>query len=390
MKIYLDTKDYIRISEGILRNSGRREDLEAYNVLLSLVKSGRITVYFSWCHYYEALKYEGQTIVGTYCDVVDSLTQGNCIVYPLDLEKRELEIYMSKSFGFHTSVSGESYPYGKTIDAFGGMDFEVSPLESMRKTINSLPIPIGKKAAVLHQIKDPRQRRKLFRDMPDDFIETFKKNYPGFEGRCSRGMFLDILDGTEEQVKEKFENFFRSTFTFKNTLMCYKNKFPKLKELAMFWDSQEAELVKLIKTSQNVHSELGISPIEVEAIARNLMERLVDALENEIEVLSDKYAFSSSNAKQLLIDSKLQSIPCRHAMLLSIAGYLEKNKGDLTHGRTPHESDLRDIFHSIAIPYVDYYVTDRFFSSISKKYSSTFNTKVVRNLQQLQEIIGNK
>ena len=393
LKIYLDTKDYIRIAEGILGNKDRTEDYEGYKTLLGLVKSDQIKIYFSWCHFYEALKYKGQNrkFLETYCDVIDSLTQGNCIIWPQELDKRELEIFFAESFNFTSSISRTSYPYGKDVDAIidGGFQDLESPLKLIIGSINNLPIPLGKKFNYIRALQDPMQRKKILKDaLPNTMMEAIKKDFPNFEGKCSKKTLLDIFDGSEPQVKERFFNFFRTTFTFKNILLCYQNKFPRMKQLSSFWDADEAYLIQLIKDCQTIHSETGVSPIKKREITEIYMMKIVNSLEGEISTLSTKYGFDASKAKDLLIKDGLKSVLNRYVAILSFTGYLQRNKGANTHGsRFPRGSDLRDIFHSIAIPYVDYYVTDRFFVSIAKKYADVFNTRVLPNIQQLKEII---
>jgi hypothetical protein len=89
-RIYLYQKDYSRIAKGLLGELHFTEDLEAYQFLISLVDSHKLLIYSSWCHLFEALKYDEEKIdlLNPYCDAIDTLTQGNCIIWPETIEKR--------------------------------------------------------------------------------------------------------------------------------------------------------------------------------------------------------------------------------------------------------------------------------------------------------------
>ena len=81
-KIYLDQKDYSKIARGMTGISDYQRDVEIYNELLKKVNSSEIRIYFSFCHMIEALKYhiEGSTFLDNYCEVIDSLTRGHCLL----------------------------------------------------------------------------------------------------------------------------------------------------------------------------------------------------------------------------------------------------------------------------------------------------------------------
>ncbi len=76
IKIYLDQKDYSRIAKGLAGNHKYTLDLSVYHFLIDLVNSGKIRIYFSWCHFIEALKYEQEIdMLKPYCRVIDTLTR---------------------------------------------------------------------------------------------------------------------------------------------------------------------------------------------------------------------------------------------------------------------------------------------------------------------------
>lgn len=166
--------------------------------------------------------------------------------------------------------------------------------------------------------------------------------------------------------------------------MYYSNQFPQLRQVAAFFEKDEKLLVQLIRDAQQLHAFLERSPINENKIVDSYIRKLVNSLEQQIKGLSEKHQFSEANAKEKLINSKLEGIPSMYAIVIAISEYLRRNKGSFDHGRNPNESDLRDLHHMINLPYVDFYITDRFFVSIAKKYADIFNTTVFCNVQQLK------
>jgi hypothetical protein len=139
IRVYLDHKDYIRITGGLRGSIDCRVDAEIYTLLRQLVEEEKITIYFSWVHICEALKYEGKDleILEQYCEVIETLTRGNCLLSPLDLRKRELELFLSGEFNFATLLNRENLAYGKYSDALFVEPFNVEedPVEMLNESI---------------------------------------------------------------------------------------------------------------------------------------------------------------------------------------------------------------------------------------------------------------
>ena len=97
INIYLDQKDYSRIARGLYGEESYKPYIAIYNYLKNLSDSGRIKIFFSWTHIIESLRYHDLTseLWRIHCNVVDTLTKGNCIIFPAYLEERELELFLS-------------------------------------------------------------------------------------------------------------------------------------------------------------------------------------------------------------------------------------------------------------------------------------------------------
>lgn len=121
-RVYLDHKDYVNIARGLRGEAQFAPDVEAYVFLKSLVENGSLICYFSATHLLEAVRYQTTDlrIIDSYCEVLDSLTKGRCIVWSHALEERELSYFAASHFGFSTTLNKDDFPYGEYLDAFPG------------------------------------------------------------------------------------------------------------------------------------------------------------------------------------------------------------------------------------------------------------------------------
>src|SRR2546430_2032368 len=100
-RAYLDHKDYVNMAKGLRGDTNFSAHAEAYRTLKQLVERGNVTCYFSAIHLLEAVRYENtdRPVIDSYCEVLDSLTKGNCIVWVHSLEDRELSYFIADHFG---------------------------------------------------------------------------------------------------------------------------------------------------------------------------------------------------------------------------------------------------------------------------------------------------
>jgi hypothetical protein len=118
-------------------------DLEIFEYLKSKVNAGNIIFYFSWCHIVEAMKYDSEhtELLESYCTGVDTLTEGNCILYPDDLTQRELTLFLGDHFSFIPCFGKADYAYSKFKDAVPGLGDWLPP--DTGKQILKEPLSIG-------------------------------------------------------------------------------------------------------------------------------------------------------------------------------------------------------------------------------------------------------
>ena len=388
VKVYLDHKDYVRITGGLCGSPIYREDVETYKLLQELVQKGKITVYFSWVHVCEALKYDGKDveIQERYCEVIESLTWGNCLIGPLDIRKRELEVFFSEEFGYPTQLKRESLAYGKYSDALfvEPCSIEEDPLEMFKESVLKHARNRRERKQFEKILSNPVKRRKLLQQQMGDSLEEIKRKFPVSEDFYDVKSLVQLFDGDDQSKRTKAKQFMDGICTFKNLVTHYGLKDPEPKRFASAFDADASELILHIKRSQAIYQVTGHYLIEETHMENDFVERFSEKLRAETSDLSAKFGFPIDEAIKRLKTSKLRGVPSLGVVVITILEYLKKHKGDLIQGKPPSESDLRDLFHATHIPYVDFYLTDRFFSTVDQKGGKLYSTQVLRSLSQLR------
>lgn len=354
-KIYLDQKDYSRIAKGLSGDTKFKDDVEAYYFLAPFVKSQKIFVYGSWCHLYEALRYdEGKIkLLSPYCEAIDTLTQGKCIIWPETIEKRELELFFAKHFGFESKISEDEYPYGNPIDLIfidHIYDTLIDPKESLKKELDSLPLSGKEKKYCLKQFSKPKRLRRLLEKFPEENLRLLCRQFPGFEKTFTKDKLLDFLLSSPKEKAMIFKDALKNTFTFKNLVTYYSPIFPQLKVASHCFDESSTKLRGFIKMSQVLY-DIFDKQVTESKLSKIMVERFVNNLNKEIIELANKFQFPINEAKELLQKTEFEHLTSIRAMKFFIIEYYKRHKGSYERGRNPLEGDVMDLHHLRNFPY---------------------------------------
>ncbi len=444
IKIYLDQKDYSRIGKGLVGNQKCDTDLTVYHFLIKLVNSGKIRIYFSWCHFIEALKYEQEIdIVEPYCQVIDSLTQGHCIKWIDALQKTELELFLSRQFNFNTSIS-DDYPYGKFVDA---LPFTDDLISDFQKRCNLIEIKNGIKIRSLNILNEFKQfgntkflkevikqtpkkslydinnnlssysifskeelvdllfgslqnqenllekllgnddfLKELIKQTPNEYLLSFSESFPGFD--FSNEELINFLFGNPQIQKKLIRKYFDRVSSFKNFVLKYSKLFPQVKKMGdLFKDTRS--LSTAIMFMQAVY-DINPNLVNEKNIYDDLIHKYIEYFTNDLNNICNKHNLDREISKKFLADTKFKGMPSINSLLTYVIEYYKRHKGNLIKGRKPESSDIMDLYHIRNLPYVDIYSTDSFFGEFAKKRSIEFRTQVVTSLVELKDVLEKK
>src|SRR4030095_1945746 len=389
LKIYLDQKDYSRIARALAGDTAFQGDLKVFEHLKSRVTDGRIVVYFSWCHIVEAMRYDKDhtALLEPYCEAVDTLTEGNCIVFPDEITARELELLLAKHFSFTPRISEATYAFGKYQDAVvAGWVPEETGHAKLKDIIEQLPLSGQKKKGLYRNLSKPKNLAKFIREQSSDTLQLIRKQYPGTE-KLSVDEIVEMLIGSRNAREKAYSKLFNQIMRFKN-LVAYSHVYPDLKNLGDIFNATAENLVVLIRRSQLLQGLLNKSPIDEFRLNKQLRDHFIEQLIKKAKPIAQTYALPMGEVGAVIRQSAIGSIPSISAAITAAIEYAKRHKGDLKLGRKPLESDIMDIHHLRNLPYVDVYLTDRFFAEVGRKGQQIFKTTVLRNLTELEMFLS--
>lgn len=407
MRIFLDQKDFSSIARGLVGEKGFESYPRHFEFLKNLVESQKITIYFAWSHIVESLRYHDLTgnLWNIHSEVVDTLTKGNCIRFPTDLEKREVELFLSEQFGISTRYSRTDYAFGKFKDAVSIASVQTAPFkryleEALKKNIAKVGSTRNDRRLLLKRISKRNGLAEAFKNMSEEEFNDLKKGTDGstypkefiedLSTFLGRDAFLNFLFGTPAQRAKVINEVFDHIFEFKKLITTYSQAFPELKKIGQFPNETFQKLNPLIQSSQILHDVFSRPVVDPNRVKADLVNRFIKSLRPSINKFGKKYGFARKEAEQILYEADFMPIPSICCAILFCVEYIKRHIGSTKRGRRPRGSDIMDLHNLRNIPYVDLYVTDAFFADLGKKIAAkVFGTRIVRNLGQLEDFLKN-
>jgi len=267
IRVYLDHKDYVNIARGSRGEVQFEPDVKAYLFLKQLVEKGDLICYFSATHLLEAVRYQTTDIkiIDSYCEVLDSLTKGRCIVWLQDLEERELAYSAAHHFGFSTTLNRAAFPYGEYLDAFpGGLEafsgwaqqFKHGLRRQMREAIK----PYG---------KTRNDRRQLLKKLPKlsrfEFTPDLQDSIPfELQGVITPELITEFIQGVPQAKKETILKLMTRIMSFRQLLAFWRTTCPDIDRMGKLFDDSGKEMVVTINSFRFLSQYLGSEECKVD------------------------------------------------------------------------------------------------------------------------------
>ncbi len=444
VRIYLDQKDFGRIADAVLRGDHSSPDVAAYGQLKPLVAADEVRVYFSFVHVVEALRFgnpRSETALA-YCQVVDALTQGQCIRFPPHLQRAELDLALAELSGSPSNYVRDSYAYGMdgqavTPDglqldpALIGLptDAAFEPLEEVRARLKAelpnrhairafLSSPpaemsaaiesrFGTKAqrvfAILLKGTDSQRRsfaeslitnehllRKTIGEMSEDTLNEFRAKFPATGFAWTRALISTALTGPAAQKGEVWSRFLDGVMGFTQLVSHYSLTLPELPRMGTTFD--DPSLVTMLRLMQQFEplraKVLGTSARWDREIAKDLGQKHLQNARDDIRVYANEHGLSPQFLERQLQAEGFKRLPYIRATTLWVRSYLARHKGP-THARKPEVNDFRDLLHCVNAPYVDILAADHFAAEVASPLAKVFGTRIVRSLTEVVNEVRN-
>lgn len=381
IRVYLDQKDYINISKGLLGDNNFEKDVECYKFLLPLVKNGRIRIFYSWAHISETLKYADKLtdVLKMRCEVFDNLTNGHCLLQIQNIILAEIKNYLFTEFKSDGSlvVSPDKYPFGTGSDCIEfDMDFR-----ALRTKMSPSQIKNIKNRVLL------RSKKELSKILPNS--DTLSKKD-----------IIKLLTYDEKMIKKYFDNI----LSFKPLFLKYRalavqdlniNKMP-IERSSQFFDIMNDYRDRVIlgydiieeQDTQSAKQQIKSKLIKKQnELVEQLLQSISDYYKNTISVYISTFLqfhnINQSDALNRLDDfSHICGVQFYKDLLKE---YLNRNGAFSKNPRSLDLNDYFDIEHLRNLPYVDYYVTERYFGDIAEKIAGNYNTIVFKNLHSMHK-----
>jgi hypothetical protein len=384
-RVYLDHKDFKNMAKGLRGENQYIGDAKAYEVLLKHVRIGNLTCYFSALHVLEAVRYKGSdpTEVDSYCDVVESLTQGKSIVWAQTLEDRELRFFVQNRFGIPQGLSLDSYPYGEYLEAFPGTletclgwakQFKTEWDHKKREVIR----PFGKTRIERRLIKKRFPPLTEFTVSPD-MLNAIPNE---FRGIFTPEIMTELIRGTSQSNNEALLNMMRKAMGIRELLTVWRATCPDLDKMGKAFDESAQQLIDMISYNRSATRVFG-GDLHKQAINQGLSEisrMLANRSAKKVYQLFPGSGITKKQLEEALVSVGISAMPSWH---VAVSLYYQYTLDSVGSGRRKIlESDIRDILHMRCLPYVDFLVTDRYFAELARRVRE-YKTIVLRNVREL-------
>lgn len=400
MKIYLDQHHFSAIGKGLVGKENHESYAEVFQRLKNLVDSGKITIFYSWCHVVEALQYYdlSRPLWKKYCEVVDTLTKGNCILFYKDLMRDEIELFLCERYGYNSTLSKDTYAYGKYREAFPKLPnkaFNVGRQVKafIEQNIRNSKMTKPQRKAFLTKLKKQKKFRQLLRQYP---IEEYLRNILSDESEDDFGSairrdiaesltsddLLSLIFGTDQERENVLNSFFNQVVRFERLVNVYGHIDPETREIAGFGHRLFAKVFPSMEKAKNLDLDKKITAMEVKKLFKPPLTKTVTA--EMTNLTQGQNGFSAEDAINDLAGDDFKSAPLCRAMLSFFSRYWTK----ILTGRKPVKSDMMDLYHTLNAPYVDILVTEGFFAElIARSAQDDFKTIVLCSLSQLDDVL---
>jgi hypothetical protein len=395
LQVYLDSSDF-----SVLSDSSRRtqEIITLESQLVNWRNAGLIEIRFAYPHLIEAAPVEPQHIEASRCRAqkIAELCQGKALAAQDKIFIAEIKNLIGESVKPEYVYLDDGDWLPDMSDNVTGSDELFDHAKQIKKTVTEMRLNRADTRKALKQFLTasgelrPLGRDILKKSIPETVV-TICEKYPIDEETASKFAHNYIAGSRHVSVSDILSRSFRN---LPNFIEWFARHYDKINPtVAWLRESGDATRKSLLENRQAIEGIFstqmgqGVSNGAITAMAKKNISTIINRLPRTLlPRLAKECGYSEFPTMELSdLPEKAPSLFTAISVMGCIA---RKTLQPVENERLPKISDMGDILHSLYIPHVDFFRTDRFAASVIKEINLPFSTTIVGNLLQLSEAIS--
>lgn len=392
-QVYLDSCDFSVLSDPSKRT---QEIIALENQLINWRNAGLIELRFAYPHLIEAAPIGVQYIEEARCRVqkIAELCQGKALAAQDKIFHSEIKRLLGELNESNSVLMDD----GDWLPDMSGNIMEFDPAKQIKKSITDMHLNRANTRKVFKQLLTPDgkirlQGKKFYKESIPKTVAEFCEKYPLDKESVSAFINEYLDENSSQSMSDLLSSSFRN---LPNFIEWFSRHYDKVNPTVIWLrESGEATRRGLLENRQAVEGifatqvRLGISSDKISAEAKINISSIINGLPKTLlPKLAVKYGYSGFPTMDLHVLS--EKAPSLFTAISVMGSMARKTLQPLENERSPKVSDLGDVLHSLYLPHVDFFRTDRFAASVIKEIKLPFGTTIVENLLQLPDSISSK
>jgi hypothetical protein len=395
LQVYLDSSDFSVLSDYSKRT---QEIITLERQLVNWRNAGLIEIRFAYPHLIEAAPVGAQHIEASRCRAqkIAELCQGNALAAQDKIFLAEIRNLIGESVkpDYIFMDDGDWLP--DISDNVIGSDELFDHAKQIQKTVSEMHLNRTNTRKTLKQFITvdgklrPPAKDILKKSIPETVAAICEK-YPIDEETASKFSHNYLSGSSHVSVSDILSSSFRNLPNFIEWFARHYDKInPTVTWLRESGDATRRILMENRQAIESIYSTqrgLGVSNDAIAAMAKKNISSIINGLPRTLlPRLAKECGYSEFPAIDLR--DLPEKTPSLFTAISVMGGIARKTLQPVENERPPKISDMGDVIHSLYIPHVDFFRTDRFAASVIKEINLPFSTIIVGNLLQLSEAIN--
>lgn len=395
LQVYLDSSDFSVLSDSAKRT---QEIITLESQLVNWRNAGLIEIRFAYPHLIEAAPVGQQHIEASRCRAqkIAELCQGKVLAAQDKIFMAEIRNLIGESVKQDYVFMDDGDWLPDISDNVTGSDELFDHAKQIQKAVAEMRLNRADTRKALKQFltADGKLRplgKDFLKKSITETVATICDKYPIGEEAASKFAHNYLAGCQHESVSDILSRSFRNLPNFIEWFARHYDKVnPTVTWLRESGDATRRSWLENRQAIECVFSTqmgLGVSNDAITAMAKKNISALINGLPKTLlPRIAKEYGYTEFPAMELRdLPEKAPSLFTAISVMGCIA---RKTLQPIEKERPPKISDMGDVLHSLYIPHVDIFRTDKFAASVIKEINLPFSTTIVGNLLQLSEAIS--